>query len=50
MMFSSDLLKRWSFQKGPCGRMIFLVPFSPQGLYLGVCLGTNKGNYLSIKG
>ena len=26
------------------------VPFSPQGLCLGVCLCTKKGNYLSIRG
>ena len=25
MIFSWDLLKRWSFQKGPCRHMIFLV-------------------------
>ena len=25
MIFSSDLLKRWSFQIGPCQHMIFLV-------------------------
>ena len=28
----------------------YFVPFSPQGLCLGVCLGANKGNYLSIRG
>ena len=121
MIFSSDPLKRSSFQKGSCGHMIFLVlsgkmlffpenmiffhwvqserrpfpgntwkhdassseekqetcyiglkpgfslnlfdwrysamnnlqyfvQFSPQELCLGVCLGANKGNYLSIRG
>ena len=25
MIFSSDLLKRWSFQKWPCRHMTFLV-------------------------
>ena len=28
----------------------YFVPFNPQGLCLGVRLGTNKGNYLSIRG
>ena len=28
----------------------YFVPSSPQGLRLGVCLGANKGNYLSIRG
>ena len=28
----------------------YFVPFIPQGLCLGVCLGANKGNYLSIRG
>ena len=121
MIFSSGLLKRWSFQKGPRRHMIFLVlsgkivffpknmiffpwaeierrpfsgntwkhdaspsnekqetwyigskfgfslnlfgwrystmnnlqyfvPFSPQELCWGACLGANKGNHLSIRG
>ena len=28
----------------------YFVPFSPQELCLGACLGTNKGNHLSIRG
>ena len=28
----------------------YFVPFSPQELSLGVCLGINWGNYLSIRG
>ena len=28
----------------------YFVPFSPQGLCLGVCLGASKGNYFSIRG
>ena len=120
MIFSSGLLKRWSFQNGPCRYMIlyylerwysfpenmiffhraeserrpfpintwkhdaspseekqetryigsklgfslnlfgwrysamnnlqYFLPFSPQGLCLGVFLGASNGNYLSIRG
>ena len=38
MLFSSGPLKRWSFQKGPCQHMIFLVLsgkmvfFSPENM------------------
>ena len=43
-------LKLFGWRYSTMDNLQYFVPFSPQELCLGACLGANKGNHLSIRG